>query len=298
MIDEATLQKIKEVLAKNNQIAIAVGKNPSLDAMGAALALYLSLNDSGKNVFVACPTEPIVELSSLVKINKVKTSLNGESGDLTVSFPYREGEIEKVSYTLEDGYLNIVVKAGKDGLSFSEKDVKFGKGNVAFSGLLFIVGTPRLSDLENLFNPEALRDTTVINIDNKADNQGFGDIVLVSRQCSSVSEIMTNFISSLGLKLDLDTAQNLLLGIASATENFQDIKTSPLAFEMTSLLLKRGAVRPKSSKDQTPIARDNSFFPPLIKTAPKQVSSQDKPKPIETPPDWLTPKIYKGSTEI
>ena len=67
-----------------------------------------------------------MEVSSLVGIDKVKKSFNGgANGDLTVTFPYKEGEIEKISYTLEEGKLNILVKAGENGLSFNEKDVEF-----------------------------------------------------------------------------------------------------------------------------------------------------------------------------
>jgi hypothetical protein len=71
---------------------------------------------------------PLVEVSSLVGIDEVKTTLGEASGDLVVSFPYREGEIEKVSYTRDDNFLNIVVKAGEKGLNFDEKDVKFTRG--------------------------------------------------------------------------------------------------------------------------------------------------------------------------
>jgi len=53
--------------------------------------------------------------------------LGGQGGDLIVSFPYKEGEIDKVSYTLENELLNIVVKEGPLGLNFSQKDVKFSE---------------------------------------------------------------------------------------------------------------------------------------------------------------------------
>ena len=99
--------------------------------MGAALSLYLALKTTGKNVTVATPSSPLVEVSSLVGIDEVKTSLGGEGGDLVVSFPYKEGEIEKVSYTRDDNFLNIVVKAGENGLNFKETDVKFTRGAAA-----------------------------------------------------------------------------------------------------------------------------------------------------------------------
>jgi len=284
-MDSLTLQKIKDLLDKNNKIGIAVGKNPGIDEMGAALALYLSLLKLERSVYISCPTEPIVEVSSLVGIDKVKTSFDsGNSGDLTVSFPYKDGEIEKISYTLEDGFLNILVKAGEIGLSFNEKGIRYKRGGVV-AGVVFTIGTPRLSDLQ-LSDVQALKDTKIINIDNNAENQGYGDIVLVSANLSSVSEQVASLIFSLGLKMDVDIAQNLLSGLGSATDNFQNPNTTPLAFEMAASLMKKGAVRVRS--------RPHSFFSPPTQKQPRE-NKQDEDNP---PDDWLAPKIYKGSTTL
>jgi hypothetical protein len=242
-MDNLTFNKIKEAIGKYQNIAIATPIDPTVDEMGAALGLYLSLKDMGKALSIATPEEPLVEVSSLVGIDEVKTNMGEASGDLVVSFPYREGEIEKVSYTREEDVLNIVVKAGEKGLNFDEKDVKFTRGSTA-PELLFIVGAARVSDLGKLFDPAILKDTVVVNLDNKPENQGFGDIVMASAKFSSVSEIVANVIFSTGLKMDLDISQNLMLGIATATNNFQDPQTSSMAFEMAGVLMRNGALRP------------------------------------------------------
>lgn len=298
-MDNRVYSQIKDILDTNDKINIAVGKNPSFDDMAAALSLYLSLTDMGKTVAVASPKEPLVEHSSLVGIDKVKSGFGTDTGDLIVSFPYREGEIEKISYTLEDGLLNIIVKSAQEGLSFSEKDVLF-KRSGGSSAPLFVIGTARLSDLGNLFDTQALKDTTIINLDNRADNQGFGDIVLVSQAYSSVSEQVASLIASLNLTLDIDTAQNLLLGIEDATKNFQDIRTSPTAFEMAALLINKGALRKSTGipkKEDMIIEKTSSFFPQRLQRQEQKPKTEDR-KSKNPPQDWLTPKIYKGSTNI
>lgn len=296
-MDSAILQQLKEYLVKNDKIGIVVGKNPGLDEMGAGLALYLSLLSAGKNVKIACPTEPIVELSRLVGIDKVKTSFENGSGDLTVSFPYREGEIEKVSYTVEEGFLNIVVKAGAAGLSFNEEDIRY-KRSSGVSKLMFVIGASGLSELQSLFEIENLKDVIIVNIDNKAENQGFGDIVLVSRGFSSICEGVADLIVSLNLPLDVDGAQNLMSGICGATNNFQNSETTPLAFEMAAFLLGKGAVRPETLPSKTKV-KEEAFFMPKSQNQAKVIQKQEKPETKKTPPDdWLTPKIYKGSTMI
>lgn len=357
-MDNQAVQKIKDLLADDQGVGIVVGKNQSLDSMGAALALYLGLQSIGKKVTVASPVEPLVEVSSLVGIQKVGSDLGGDGGDLVVSFPYREkqndrgemeSEIQKVSYTLENGYLNIVVKASSDGLSFTEKDVVYKKGG-SVPHTLFIIGTPRLSDLGTLFDPQNLKDTRVINIDNKSENQGFGDVVLVSPDFSSVSEQVASLLTSLNVEIDRDIAQNLLTGLTQGTDNFQKPTTSYVAFETAAMLLRKGAQRmrtprprntvedpyisslsapkaPSLGNSRMPQQRPQGGFPrfnptsqlgqgrgaqsrfpnPLTQrmnrpTPPMMPANmggaKTTPEEDDTPPDWLAPKVYKGSSEI
>jgi hypothetical protein len=281
-MDNQAASRVKDLLAKNDKIAIVVGQNPSLDQMAGALSLSLALQRTGKTVAVASPSEPIVANSSLVGIDKVKTVLAGDGGDLIVSFPYKEGEIEKVSYTLENGYLNIVVKAAEEGLSFEQQDVIF-KRSGGMPSLLFVVGTARLSDLGALFDAEALKNTTVINIDNKSDNQGFGDVVLVSQQASSVSELVANLLTSLQLDIDQDMAQNLMSGLADATNNFQNSNTSFLAFEMAAVAMKKGARRLIQPVVKTPESSKSPFGPFTMPQPKPQQQSRVHQQPMHKP---------------
>lgn len=323
-MDNLTLQQIRDLINKSEKVAIAVGKTATIDDMAAVLSLYLSLSQMQKRASIASASQPTVELSSLVGINKVTNRLEGDGGDLVVSFPYREGEIEKVSYTIENGSLNIVVKAGEQGLTFQETDVKYSRGGGA-PAVLFVIGTPRLSDLGTLFDPQALKNTTIVNIDNKAENQGFGDLVMVSPNASSVSELVASLLSYLGVIPDVDIAQNLLSGISYATENFQSPITSSVAFEMAGFLMKQGAVRspmrpavtqrpsfmqPQAQRPRPQAQNEDrvsTFMPETMKagfgqtnraplqppTQPTQAAAAKKP-----PSDWLTPKVYKGSDKL
>ncbi len=318
-MDNLTFTKIKEAIEKYNNIAIAVAANPLMDEMAAALSLYLVISTLGKNVSIASPTTPLVEVSNLVGIDRVQTTLGGATGDLVVSFPYREGEIEKVSYTRDNNFLNIVVKAGELGLNFDEKQVRFTRGG-ASPELLFVIGAERVTDLGNLYDVNNLKDTVLINIDNKGQNQGYGDIVMVSNKFSSISEAVANLIISLNYRLDIDTAENLIDGITSATNNFQSPNTSSLAFEMAGILMRTGAQRATQqvlSPRQTP--RQDEFIKQTerkvraeeierkeirqpgqqVQTSqPSQLNQAREVKQTPPPDDWLEPKIYKGSTNF
>lgn len=331
-MDNSSLQRVKDAIAKSNNIGIVVGQDPTLDQMAAALSFSLLLNQANKKAVVASPTDPIVEISSLVGINKVQTSLGGDAGDLVVSFPYVEGEIEKVSYTLENDFLNIIVKAGENGLSFDERDVKYirGSGNV---DLLVVIGAARMSDLGDLVSGDKIANAKIINLDNKKENQGFGDIVLVDPQASSVSELMGDLVLSLGFHIDTDAAQNLLNGIMDATANFQDPRTTSLAFEIASLLMKNGASRGRDasvtsafsplSRVQAPRPQERQQVEEKFPERPQrmQFPEEDQPQASErtriqrlqedlhqakteeedkdqAPIDWLSPKVYKGSSNV
>jgi len=110
--------------------------------------------------------------------------------------------------------------------------------------------------LGQLFDTQILKDTVVVNIDNKPENQGYGDILMVSTRLSSVSEAVANLILSVGLKMDLDIAQNLMLGLSVATNNFQSENTSPLAFEMTGILLRHGVIRPQVNSSRRKLSSE------------------------------------------
>jgi hypothetical protein len=333
-MDATIIQKLKDAIGKSNTIGIAVAQNPSIDEMGAALAFYLMLRSANKRVTIASPTDPIVEISSLVGIDKVQRHFGGDSGDLVVSFPYKEGEIEKVSYTLENNFLNIIVKASAQGLSFEEQDVSYSRGSGSID-LLIVVGAASLDLIGDVIDSQKLRDTSIINIDINPNNQGYGDVVVLNQQASSVSEHIGDIALTLGFAIQQDAAQNILSGIMYATQNFQSPQTSYLAFEIASLMMKQGALRaskqfaaPSSSTVNQAQSMTNgaqsepmpSMKQPVTQsqqtgsvTQPQSVQQpfgptgmQDKYDQVEKPEeknekpplDWLSPKVYKGSSEV
>lgn len=268
MIDVDALPRLRELLGKEENITIFVSKNPDLDSMAAATALYLSFLKAGKKTNIVCPTEPIVELSSLVGINKVSKMINSNGRDLTIILPYQKGKIEKISYNIENDKIHLVVKAGEEGLGFDKEDIIFSKTGGELTGLIFLVGVSNPSvDLNNLYSEEILKSAKVVNISD------------FTQGASSISEIIATILNSLSAPLDVDIAQNLMSGIIFATNNLQNEEVTPVAFEMVAFLLKYGAKRNHQQHTEKPMAAKSVEI-----------------KQNEAPLDWLTPKIYKGST--
>ncbi|HSA83809.1 MAG TPA: hypothetical protein VLF20_02900, partial [Patescibacteria group bacterium] len=233
-----------------------------------------------------------------------------------------------------------IVKSGEKGLSFDERDVRYIRGSGSVD-LLFVVGTPSLSDLGEFSSGDKLNNAKIVNIDNKRHNQKFGDIVLVYPEATSVTEIIGDLILSLGLNIDQDAAQNMLSGLSFATNNFQDPQTSALAFEVASFAVKSGAKRdgvaraqastfmtsqqsqqfqqPQQQQFSNQQQTERQTFENLTPERPQTLQEVSLPQtesqrvqqiqqnlqheqrvaePKEAPVDWLSPKVYKGSSNV
>lgn len=283
------LSQLQALLAPAQNILVLTGENAGQDSLAASLSLFLSLDKLGKSVSVVCPETATVEFANLIGIDKLKSGAGNKN--LIISFPYKEGAIEKVSYNIEDGKFNLVIQPQAGGQPLDPERVSFSYSGIK-GDLFFVVGTPDLKDLGSLYAQERNLYTEVllVNIDHHAENTRYGRINLVNSQSSSVSEIIALILQNLGLPLDSDIATNLLTGITSATNNFSSPKTSPSAFEAAAWCLKAGGRR------QAGLPRKEEKIE--IRPMPQEVSAKKPPPAPEAPPDWLAPKIYKGSMEV
>ncbi len=185
-------------------------------------------------------------------------------------------------------------------------------------------------------NQQVFSGTHVANIDNQVANTSFASTNILDTNASSVSEIMTNVITDLGFTLDGDSASNLLAGIFETTNNLTDSKVTADTYMAVASCLRVGGRKPvaQAGAQTAAPAYDLSALMPVSPSEPKQqpaaeftvppvVSSSapadagdhtqpaqpafQQPSPEERPagegviqetvePEWLTPKIFKGSS--
>lgn len=266
MNQKPDLSKLKEVLASAQRILVAIPENPNLDKVAASLSFSLSLKKAGKTTTVVCPQEMTVEFSQLVGVDKVTNKIG--SRNLMISLDYVKDSIEKVSYNVEGDKFNLVIQP-KSGFSpLDAKNVSYSYSG-ADSELIFVIGAQRLEDLGSLYESERslFVESQVVNVDYHSQNTQFGKINIFNSQASSYSEIVVAVLRNLGLPFDQDVATDLLIGLKSATNNFQSPTVTANTFETAAFCLRSGA---------------------------KQ-SGKKRPSPS---PDWLAPKIYKGKTQV
>lgn len=264
-------QNLQSLLTQGASVGVIASEKQNIDILSAALSLHFVLQDSGYSSQVISKKDPIVEHSFLVGIDQLKKSFGGITKSLVVSFPYVEGEIEKVSYNIEGDRLNVNLFGTDQGIKFEEKDVKYVRQGSS-PQIVITVGVQNISEIEDLIDSAS---TKIINIDNNVGNALFGDIVLVDAQYSSLSEVVARMSIDLGLQIEFDVAQNLLDGISFATSNFSSQKTSPLAFEMAGVLMQKGAVR-KDMKAGRSQSADTSLSM-LNNQAPKPFGNTQQP---------------------
>ncbi len=283
---------LAQLLSENPSVGVVASGHQDVDVLAAALSLHLIFQDSGKNSQIVSLKEPTVEHSFLVGIDQIVKSFSGSTKTLTVSFPYKDGDIEKVSYNIEGDRLNVNLFAEEQGISFTDKDIKYIRQGSS-PQLIFAIGVSQASEIAQLADAGA----KIVNIDNTASNGMFGDINIVDPGASSLSEIVAKIAQDLALQVEFDVAQNLVDGITAASVNFSSPKTSALAFEMAGFLLQKGAVR-KDLKSMRPQTGDTSLqmlgqkqpFAPQPEQPVSNGQSFAQPSPFAQPRPQVRPE--------
>lgn len=276
--------QIQDLLNAANSVLIALPKDVNLDQVAGGLALFLSLQKASRQTTIVCPEAMRVEFSRLVGVDKISEKPAGS--DLAVTFNYPIDGIEKVTSNDEGGKLNLVVKLKAGQPPIDPTQISFSPVG-ANADLIFTLGLRKLDGLGKIYfeNKELFDKKPVIDIDNNSANSAFGRVNLIDQESSSISEIVSFIISGAQLPIDADIATNLILGLESATQNFQSSTAMADTFEAAALALKSGGRRGGVSiaSPKTEEERGVAVEPPV--------------KEPETPSsDWLEPKIYKGST--
>ena len=307
---ETALQKAKDLVMSAKDIVVVTHANPTMDSMGGSLALMLGLASLSKQSTVICPDPMTVGLSNFVGADKVSRQFGKKN--FVVSLDYVDGSIEKVSYNIEGKKFNPVVEHRPGFEPMTADKVQYGYQGVS-ADLIISIDTLTLGSLGAVYeqHKDMFTSKQIINIDFHKDNANYGHINLVDPGASSTSELVAEFLATLGVKLTTDIATNLLNAIYDATNNFQNGNVTSMAFEVASVCLKAGAKRfnaiDEGRRAQAPAANPVTNIPVSAPSA-QPVMTQSAPvhetpvpqsaNPKEPPSDWLKPKIFKGSGSL
>lgn len=337
---DSQISELKNLLPAAKNILIALPKGADIDRLAAGLALFLTLEATGKQVSIVCDDNILVGQSHLFGVDHVQKSLpQTEGGNLTLTLEgvaASDGTVpalQKLDWYAEGNNLNLVFHV-IPGQTFQPAKIIPRYQGSGFN-LILVVGAVNLNALGSIYlqNQSAFSGTHVVNIDTQVASSSFGQTNVLDTNASSVSEVMTNLISDLGYSLDADMASNLLAGIFDATNNLLDSKVTADTYMAVASCLRVGGRKPGVGvQAPTMIQQDLSslipkqepqvmptpvipefMVPPVVSSAPpanlsvNRGGDQSQASPEERPveegvisetvePEWLTPKIFKGTS--
>lgn len=309
---------LRTLLDTARHVSILLPQKPDFDTVAAALGLKVSLESTGKNTKVVCAAPMLVEFNRLVGVESVVDTFG--SRNLIISFPGQTEHVDKVSYNLEKGELQLVITPKSDSPDLEHGKLRFISGS-GKTDLIILIGISEFPELGPVYSQakEYLSSTTVVSISHKTPKENLTLHQLHDYEASSLSELVTHIIESSNMNLSEDAASNLLIGIEKATRNFQHPSVTLTTFEAAVVLMRKGAKRhielsasdfppgaipDTSSEEQTVVVAapppsnqsssvqlgygtDSDIAIPV--PTPKKNKSESKP-----PADWYEPKIFKG----
>ena len=302
--------KLRDLLDSARQVTILLPQTPHYDAVAASLACKISLDSSGKAVSVVCADPMTVEFNRLIAVDTVSTSFGNRN--LVITFPGQTEAVDKVSYNLDRGELQLVITPKTGAPDLDHKKLKFVPGS-AQTDLVLLIGVEQLLDLGPLYqdSKDMLKTTKVVSVTRDLPRENYTPYQVFDPEASSLSELMVHLIDSLNLHFHPDVATNLLAGMDKATQGFSSPTVSTSTFEMAAHLMRRGARRhhdtitaegfPAGSIPTQPYSQP---IQPTSTVSPSQtgwgtdsqVPVLDSAAPLakEPPSDWYEPKIYRG----
>jgi nanoRNase/pAp phosphatase (c-di-AMP/oligoRNAs hydrolase) len=303
---DSLISDLNAQMASARRVLIALPVQFSVDKLAAALALALSIKNTGKEVAVVTEGTPTVAHTNLFGVGEVKNQVptTGDGNFIikldgvvdTTGQLNTVPSLEKLDWHPEGSSLNLVFHV-VPGQRFEPTNVSHYHEGSNFD-LVFSVGAASKEELGSLYNQ--FGKASVVNIDNSSSNSQFGNINIVDSNAAAVSEVVAHLMPSITLTLDPDSASNILAGIYEATANLtqnvgQDTHTA--AANATQAGGKPPVVPTQTADTQMPTAQPFSvqssmtFNQPLNpQPAPMAAAPEPMPQPQITPiPTNTTP---------
>lgn len=238
-------QQIFEQIKKAKYILITFSAEWSGDAVSSALASYQFLKKLGKQVDIIADSTHKNSLYSFLKdYSEIKDNFSNLK-NFIISLDITETKVEKIKYNTEENKVNFIITP-REG-NFTEEDITTSSSKYKYD-LILTFDAPDIESLGKIYeeNTEFFYKTPLINIDNHADNEGFGQINLVNLTAVSCSEILFSLLAEYSRDImDEDITTALLTGIISKTKSFKTQNVTPDSLSVVAQLISMGADKEK-----------------------------------------------------
>ena len=238
---QAKIKQAKQYIEDAHIINIALPASFQKDSFPAALALFYTLKELGKNVNVLDVEKYPRKFAFLTD----EHFSNSPQADFVIKIKEGNAEFSDLSYEKTSGGLSLFLKT-KNGELKPEDIVLTNLKKQALPGpaeedLLITVGIADFKTAERFLHEPS---SPILNIDIEPDNEEYGDLNLINTNTASISEIIFDLVSALQDNEESfleQTANCLLAGIIYATNNLQSNKITSGTFYKINCLSNAGA---------------------------------------------------------
>ncbi len=232
-------QQVVERIRQSTSILVAVGTNPSVDALAASLGLSLMLNKMNKHATAVFSgqTPPAIQF---LQPNKTFESNVDALRDFIISLDKEKAD--RLRYKVEDDVVRIFITPYKT--SITEKDLQYSQGDFNVD-LIIALGVEKREDLDKAIvsHGRILHDATVITVNANSQHSSLGALDWNDAAASSLCEMLVGASEAFqqpGI-LDEQISTALLTGIVAATDRFSNTHTTPRVMTMAAQLMAAGA---------------------------------------------------------
>lgn len=275
---QSAVADVIKLIREASSFVICIPAQSPLDVVAAALALAGAIRQEGKlaSLVASAGVDPSI---SLVGVEGFSHEFGAEGNVIKVSVPYEGKGIENVSYTIDEGMLNVIITPESSVKKIQTSDVQFAYigGKVDAIITLYIPGLTALGDVYE-YNKEVFQAVPVVNIDTHASNSQFGTINLLDPQSSSMSQLVNEILRELKTHISEDTANNLYEALVAATKNFTSAGVNAKTFRMAAFLMEHMPGGAKSVKQ--PLSHTDG-----VAVAGEEVSEAKEPEVEEIKPE-------------
>ncbi len=240
------IEQFAELVKKTENPIILLPTYPGKDALASAFALGDFLKKIGKTPTIAGHelSSHVGEVAFLEQSHTILDSLSG-THDFVLAFNTKYNKILDMKSSQEGDEFRISITPERG--SIDPRDFSFIPAQFKYDAA-FVIGASDKEALGKLYedNPDIFYEIPIVDIDNKPDNENFGQINMVDLTASSVGEILFEAFSAVsGKAIDTTIAEALLAAIIASTDSFQNKSTTPKSLQTASKLIELGADREK-----------------------------------------------------
>ena len=233
--------KLADKIKAVSNVLVTVSRNPSADALAAALGLTLLLDKLGKHV-TAVFSGTIPPTINFLEPEKTFESNADSLRDFIISLDKEKAD--RLRYKVEGDLVKVFITPYRT--KITADDLKFEQGEFNVE-LVIAIGVDNRDELDAAIaaHGRIFHDATVATLLLGDAKDNLGSISWQDKEASSFAEMVASLVNDVENKdkplLDEQIATALLTGVVAATDQFRNDKTTPAVMTLAANLMAKGA---------------------------------------------------------